>query len=148
LRLPFEDASFDTVFLQHVVMNIDERPALYAEVHRVLTAGGQLATYDLVLREDDVLYPVPWARDASTSFLLSELDTRMAVQEAGFEAVIWRDDTQAALDWFTDAMAASPPSGLNLGVVMGSDFQEMVGTLARNLRENRLGLLSAVLTRN
>src|ERR1700758_3876443 len=51
LRLPFEDASFDTVFLQHVAMNIDERPALYAEVHRVLTAGGQLATYDLVLRE-------------------------------------------------------------------------------------------------
>ena len=128
-------------------MNIDDRPALYAEVHRVLTAGGQLATYDLVLREGDVLYPLPWARDASTSFLLTELDTRMAVQEAGFKAVLWRDDTQAALDWFTEAMAGSPSSRLNLGVVMGSDFREMTGNLARNLRENRLGLLSAVLTR-
>jgi cyclopropane fatty-acyl-phospholipid synthase-like methyltransferase len=30
LHLPFDDAAFDTVFLQHVAMNIEDRPALYA----------------------------------------------------------------------------------------------------------------------
>jgi hypothetical protein len=94
------------------------------------------------------VYPAPWARDASTSFLFSENDTRTALEQAGFKAVLWRDDTQTALDWFKAAMAGSPPSGPNLGVVMGPDFQAMTGNLARNLRENRLGVLSAVLTRD
>src|SRR5258708_4292089 len=148
LHLPFEDATFDAVFLQHVAMNVEDRTALYAEVRRILAVGGRLATYDLVLRDGVVLYPVPWARDASTSFLLSEGDTRTALEQAGFNAVHWRDDTQAALDWFRVAMAGAPPSGLNLDVVMGPDFPVLTGNLARNLRENRLGVLSAVLPRN
>ncbi len=147
LHLPLRDNSFDVVFLQHVVMNIEDRGALYAEVRRVLARGGRLATYDLVLREGDVLYPAPWARDASTSFVLSERDTRAALDEAGFRAVLWRDDTQSAVDWFK-AMANSPSSGLNLGMVVGPDFLEIARNLARNVRENRLGVLSAVLTRD
>jgi hypothetical protein len=129
-------------------MNIENRAALYAEVRRILAPGGRFATYDLVLRDGDVVYPAPWARDASTSFLLSEADTRAAIEQAGFKAVLWRDDTQTALEWFKAAMAAPPQSGLNLGVVMGPDFPAITGNLARNIRENRLGVLSAVLTRD
>lgn len=145
LRVPFEDAAFDAVFLQHVAMNVEDRDALYAEVGRVLAPGGGFATYDLVRREADVVYPLPWARDASTSFLLSEVETRAALEKAGFRAILWRDDTQAALEWFTAAMAGSSPGRLNLGLVMGPDFRDMTANLARNLQENRLGLLSAVL---
>jgi SAM-dependent methyltransferase len=150
LDQPFEDAAFDTVFLQHVAMNIKDRVALYAEVRRILAPGGQFVTYDLVLRDGDVVYPAPWARDASTSFLLSDGDTRTALEQAGFKAVLWRDDTQTALDWFKATMAGAPTSGLSpgalsLGVVMGPDFPAMISNLARNLRENRLGVLSAVL---
>jgi SAM-dependent methyltransferase len=147
-HLPFEAATFDTVFLQHVAMNVEDRTTLYAEVHRIVAPGGRLATYDLVLRDGDVVYPVPWARDASTSFLLSEGDTRTALEQAGFKAVLWRDDTQTALDWFETTMAGSPASGPNLGLVVGPDFRAMTANLARNLRENRLGVLSAVLIRD
>lgn len=62
LSLPFEDFSFDAVFLQHVAMNIADRSGLYAEVRRVLMPGGRFATYDLVHCGGDVAYPVPWAR--------------------------------------------------------------------------------------
>jgi SAM-dependent methyltransferase len=148
LHLPFEDGTFDTVFLQHVAMNIQDRAALYAEVRRILAAGGRFATYDVVLRDGDVVYPAPWARDASTSFLFSEADTGAALEQARFEPVLWRDDTQTALDWFKAAMAGPPPSGPNLGVVMGPNFPAMTGNLARNIRENRLGVLSAVLIRD
>jgi hypothetical protein len=41
-----------------------------------------------------------------------------------------------------------PPSGLNLGVVIGPDFPALTSNLARNIRENRLGVLSAVLIRD
>jgi SAM-dependent methyltransferase len=146
VHLPFEDAAFDTVFLQHVAMNIEDRAALYAEVHRILKTGGRFVSYDVVLRDGDVMYPVPWARDASTSFLLSERDTRTALERAGFKVELWRDDTLIAVDWFKTITAGSPPSGLSLGVVMGADFPVLTGNLARNLRENRLGVLSAVLT--
>jgi ubiquinone/menaquinone biosynthesis C-methylase UbiE len=148
LNLPFEDAAFNTVFLQHVAMNIEHRTTLYAEVRRILTPGGRFATYDVVLRNGDVVYPVPWADDASTSFLLKEGETRARLERAGFKIALWRDDTQTALDWFTAAMGNSTPGALNLGVVMGPDFQAKTGNLARNIRENRLGVLSAVLTRD
>jgi hypothetical protein len=104
-----------------------------------------LVTYDVVLRDGDVVYPTPWARDASTSFLVSERETRAALEQAGFKSTFWRDDTEIALDWFQAMVAAGPPSGPNLGVVMGPEFPLMIGNLARNLRENRLGVLSAVL---
>jgi SAM-dependent methyltransferase len=146
LHLPFEDAAFNTVFLQHVAMNVEDRSALYAEIRRILMLGGRFAIHDLVLRDGDVVYPVPWARDASTSFLLSEGDTRTALEQAGFKTVLWCDDTQAALHWFQAARASLPPSEASLGAVMGPDFAEMIDNLARNLHENRLGVLSAILT--
>ena len=99
----------------------------------------------MVLRDGDVVYPVPWARDGSTSFLLSDGDTRAALEQAGVKATLWRDDTQTASDWFKGAMAGPPPSGPNLGLVMGPDFPAIVGNLGRNIRENRVGVLSAVL---
>ena len=147
LHLPFEDAAFDAVFLQHVAMNVKDRTALYAEVRRILAPGGRLATFDVVLRDGEVVYPTPWARDASTSFLLSERDTRTALEQTGFKVVLWRDDTQTALEWFK-AIAGSQPVALSLGVVIGPDFPVIVGNLARNIREKRLGVLSAVLTRD
>ena len=153
LHLPFEESAFDAVFLQHVTMNVEERGALYTEVHRGLAPGGRFATYDVVLRDGDVVYPVPWAPDASTSFLMSEGETCTALKNAGFQPAFWRDDSQAAIDWFETTMPGPPPSwtrpgfGLNLGVVLGPDFQAMTANLARNIREERLGVLSAVMLR-
>lgn len=147
LHLPFEGGAFDTVFLQHVAMNIEDRPALYAEARRILAPGGRLATYDLVRGEGDVLYPVPWARDPSTSFLLSAADSRTALEQTGFRTIVWMDDTHHVLDWFRSVMAAPPPSGPNLGLVMGPDFAAVTANLSRNIRENRLRVLSAVLMR-
>ncbi len=147
LRLPFEDATFDAVFLQHVAMNIEDRDGVYKGVRRILAPGGRFVIFDLVLRDGDVVFPVPWARDASASFLLSESDTRTALERAGYKTMLWRDDTEAALDWFNTVMA-QPQSSPNPGLLMGPDFRTMTGNLARNLRENRLGVLSAVLTRD
>ena len=47
---------------------------------------------------------------------------RTALEQAGFKVVLWRDDTQIALDWFKTAMAGPltsrpEPRGCN-----GPDF--------------------------
>ena len=79
LNLPFDDSTFEVVLLQHVAMNIADRPGLYKEIRRVLTSGGRFATFDVVLNNADPHYPVPWARTPATSFLLTAPDRKSVV---------------------------------------------------------------------
>lgn len=144
LDLPFHDGSFDTVLLQHVAMNISDRPRLYREIRRVLESGGRFATYDVVLVRGEPHYPLPWARTSATSFLFTPEATRTAVETAGFRTLVWRDDTEAAKGWFAHLRSSGPPPAPNLGVVMGQDFAQLAGNLGRSLMEGRLGILTGV----
>src|SRR5207245_5435074 len=92
LELPFDDGRFDVVLLQHVAMNISDRTRLYREIHRVLKSGGRFATFEGVLHTGEPrypvpYYPVPWARTPATSFLLTAVATREAVEPAGFRTL-------------------------------------------------------------
>lgn len=144
LALPFDDGRFDAVLLQHVAMNIADRPLLYREIRRVLKPGGKFATFDVVLDGGDPLYPVPWAKTPGESFLITAATTCEAIEAAGFGTLIRRDDTAAAKAWFAGLRASGPPPSPNLGVVMGQGFAELAANLGRNLMEGRLGILSAV----
>lgn len=144
LELPFGDASFDVVLLQHVAMNIADRTRLYREIRRVLKQGGRFATYDVVLRDGEPHYPLPWARTPATSFLLTAEATRDTIEPAGFQALVLQDDTETAKAWFAGLRASGPPSSPNLGVVMGPEFAQLAANLGRSLMEGRLGILTAV----
>ncbi len=144
LALPFEDNRFDAAFLQHVAMNITDRPLLYREIRRVLKPGGKFATFDVVLDGGDPHYPVPWAKTTGESFLLSADATCAAIEAAGFDTLVRRDDTTIAKAWFAELRASGPPPSPNLGVVMGQGFAELATNLGRNLMEGRLGILTAV----
>jgi ubiquinone/menaquinone biosynthesis C-methylase UbiE len=144
LALPFAGGRFDVVLLQHVAMNIEDRARLYGEVHRVLRPGGRFATYDIVLKDGEVEYPVPWARTPATSFLRTAAATRETIEAAGFRVLVWQDDTAAAKEWATQLRASGPPPSPNLGVVMGAGFAELSANLGRNLMQGRVGVLTAV----
>ena len=144
LDLPFPDAHFHTVLLQHVAMNISDRARLYREIRRVLRSRGRLACFDVVLNRGEPHYPVPWARTPATSFLLTASATRDAIESAGFRTLVCQDDTEAAKAWVTQLRASGPPPAPNLGVVMGPDFVQFVTNLGRNLMEGRLGILTGI----
>jgi SAM-dependent methyltransferase len=144
LELPFDDGRFDVALLQHVAMNISDRARLYLEIRRVLKSGGRFATFDVVLNSGVPHYPVPWARTPATSFLLTAIATREAIEPAGFRTLTWQDDTEAAKAWFAQIRVSGPPPSPNLGVVMGPDFAQLSANLGRNLMEGRLGILTAV----
>lgn len=144
LDLPFGDGSFDAVFLQHVAMNIADRPRLYREIRRVLKPNGRFATFDVVLNGGEPEYPLPWARTPATSFLLAADATRDAIEAAGLRPVTWQDDTALAKDWFAKMRASGPPPSPNLGVLMGPDTPQLITNLARNLGQGKLAILTAV----
>lgn len=144
LDLPFDAGSFDVVVLQHVAMNIGDRPRLYREIRRVLKAGGKFGTFDALSSGGEPHYPLPWARTPDTSFLLTVHATREAVCDAGFRTLEWQDDTEEAKTWFGRLRASGPPPSPNLGLVMGPDFAQLAANLARNLMEDRLRIVTAV----
>ncbi len=144
LALPFDDGRFDVALLLHVAMNIADRARLYREIRRVLKPGGRFVTFDVVLSSGEPHYPVPWARTSATSFLLSAVATRAAIEPAGFRTLAWQDDTELAKAWIAEQRASGPPPSPNLGTVMGPDFAELAANLGRNLMQGRLGILTAV----
>src|SRR6185295_1335340 len=81
LELPFEDGSFDLVWTQNSGMNIADKEALYRGFHRVLRPSGRLALQEpLAGPGGPPIYPLMWARDASTSFLRSPDELRTAIE--------------------------------------------------------------------
>lgn len=148
LELPFADGSFDQVWTQHVAMNIADKPRLYAEMRRVLRPQGRLAIYDPVAAGSEGLrYPLPWARDERTSFVLIEPAMKELLRDAGFSELSWEDKTATALQWFDEMQkkwAAAKPSPLGIHVLIGPDIRAMSGNLRTNLQEGRAKLIQAV----
>ena len=142
LTMPFADGSFDIAYTQHVAMNIVDKAALYREIARVLKPGGKFGIYDLLQGEGGgVLFPVPWAQDASTSFLASPGEMRTLLSEARFDITGWNDTSEIGKEWFkalNKRLVESGPSPLGFQVLLGADFGAMAKNQVRNLVEDRI----------
>lgn len=142
LAMPFPDASFDVVWTQHASMNIADKAGLYREMARVVRVGGRLAFFDVLAGPDQPLhFPVPWASDASFSFLLAPEETRRLLADAGFREVAWMtgDALEAELDRADpSAQAPSGRPSLNPGLLNGPDGPRMGANVARNATEGRI----------
>jgi SAM-dependent methyltransferase len=146
VELPFDDGSFDVVWTQHVSQNISDKAASYGEMRRVVRDGGRLAFFDLQAGpEQPIHFPVPWADDDSTSFLVTPDETRGYVERAGFRPSAWNDLTPNVIGWLDQMATMGPPpeGSITLGILL-TDFPTRVTNFGLNVRENRVQLLQAV----
>jgi ubiquinone/menaquinone biosynthesis C-methylase UbiE len=147
-NLPFDDASFDLVWMQHVSMNIPDKARLYGESRRVLSGSGRLAVYEILAGSmSDLHFPVPWARAASISHLATPDELKKTLEQVGFREINWEDVTEDSATWFRTVLnriAEQGPPPLSLATIVGSDFPVMAQNVLRNLEEDRLRVVRAV----
>ena len=136
------DGTMDAAVTVHVAMNIADKPALYAEALRVIRPGGRFVVYD-VLQGDggDVHYPVPWANDPSTSYLVTAEQLRGLLTDAGFEITSVVDSSDESLAWFQQMRARierDGPPPITFAAFLGSAFAQMAANQVANLAERRI----------
>jgi MPBQ/MSBQ methyltransferase len=151
LELPFDDGHFDVVWTEHVQMNIADKKGFYGEMARVLKPGGQLVFHDIFSGANDGLrFPVPWAADASINHLIGVADLQALLSNCGFSTVRWEDKTDASVDFFQTVLARVQAEGwtpLGLHLLMGDNAADKFGNMFRNLQEDRVRVVQAVMER-
>ncbi len=141
LAMPFDAAAFDGAYTIHAAMNIADKAALYAEARRVVKPGGVFGLYDVLQGPGGAPhYPVPWAEDPTTSFLVTPEDLRTLLGAAGFEILDLRDRTAFGIAFFHEtrgrfAKGAPPPLGPQ--IIMGESYREKIANTLRNMEEAR-----------
>jgi ubiquinone/menaquinone biosynthesis C-methylase UbiE len=142
LDLPFDHGTFDVVWTQNSGMNIADKQRLYMGFHRVLRSGGMLALQEPMAGPvQPPIFPVMWARDATTSFLRTPVEMRLVIEAAGFRARAWNEVTMG-----TGTAAAVPVHSIQ-HLVMGDALAAISRAGRRNREESRIVMVQAVFDR-
>jgi SAM-dependent methyltransferase len=98
LDLPFQDGTFDHVWSYAVTMNIADKEGLGREVARVLKPGGRFSCNEIARGSGGTpVFPLPWADDEVSSFLVSAAEMCAALEAGGLSVIEHVDLTATRL---------------------------------------------------
>lgn len=148
LEIPFEKSNFDAVLIQHVGMNIENKPALNRELHRVLKKDGLLMFQELIRKKDEPLtYPAFWADTEAISFIPDEKGMVDDLNHAGFEKLSWNEITAEALGFYEMMLIAmnNPDRPRpSLGEIIHGDTKVKTENLIQDLKAGKIGVVMGV----
>jgi ubiquinone/menaquinone biosynthesis C-methylase UbiE len=142
LALPFPDGVFDHVWCHNVTMNIADKIGLARQVARVLRPGGRFSCVEVAQGAAGLLrFPLPWAADAASSFLVTPAAMRAALEAGGLRIIEQHDDTQAYLAAARETakrVASGETAPQSNEVVSGEDFPVRFRNRVTGMAEGRL----------
>ncbi len=148
LALPFSEAGFDVVWMQHSSMNIADKESLYREATRMLRPGGRLAIHEAMAGPVQPIHlPATWAHDPADSHLRPPDEVRGLLAGLGLREIAWEDQSAISLEFnrrrAAAAMEAPNPPPLGLHLLLGPDYGAIVANQARNIAEDRVRIIMA-----
>ena len=145
LALDVVTESFDVIWTQNSGMNIADKERLYAGFARLLPRGGLLAIQEpMAGPTQPPIFPLMWARDATTSDLRPPAEMRALIEAAGFGALAWEDVTTELAGPST---GAALPAHSIARIVMGDAIDDITRAGQRNRGEGRVVMIQAVFER-
>jgi len=151
-NLPFENNSFDIVWTQNAQMNIEDKAKFYSEIKRVLNDEGALVYYDIFKKgKEEVNYPLPWANNASISFLESIQLVDALLNDLGFVKLQISDQTTKAKNSLINSFENIKINGLpklGLNVLMGNSTNKKLVNILKAIEENKIELQSGIYRKN
>jgi ubiquinone/menaquinone biosynthesis C-methylase UbiE len=148
--LPFEDNSFDVVWSQHVLANVEDKHCLLDGIVRVLRPNGIFAFFEICAGSVSPPYfPVPWASDGRLHFAASVEDLR-SLLEPSFHVKELREISSESLDWYRrivtkgSALVTNIEAALGIHLLMGVTTQQKMANVVRNLEEDRIRVIEGV----
>ena len=147
--LPVQDDSFDVIWAQHILMNIREKGNLLKEFVRILKPSGRLLVHEVVQGSaHPVHYPVPWAADASLSFLCSAAELESNLRRAHFHIGELEDETALAMAWFAKRKSLASPKAADPQQTQENTERRTAAIIRsnvwRNLKENRIRVVQGI----
>ena len=148
LALPVQDNAFDRAYSQNVIMNIADKRQFYREAFRALKPGGVLALSNLCAGNgEELIYPVPWADDAATSFLAMPQEMEADLRAGGFEIVSFRNTTaevEAATRRNRERLERDGLGPLGTHLILGEGLRQMQINSSLNLEQGRVATVEAL----
>jgi sarcosine/dimethylglycine N-methyltransferase len=144
-----EREGFDAAYTVHVQMNVADKRAFFGAIAGRLRPGARLATFEVCLSgPESPAPPLPWSLDGTDSFLATSVELRASIEDAGFEAHEWVDETAWVLQWFQEVGAASATQGISAVLpALLTDGPTRMTNFARALRAGVLSIRRGTFTR-
>jgi SAM-dependent methyltransferase len=147
LDMPFNNSSFDIIFIQHVLMNIKNKERLISEIYRILRPKGRLALNTICAGSvNPIHFPVIWANNPSISFLRSPNELQQLFGTSGFKELLWRNDTNRVLEEIKTRRSKPPsnkPRPISLDLIV-ADTRIKWKNIVRNLEEGRIMVIQGI----
>ncbi|MFI0960138.1 SAM-dependent methyltransferase [Streptomyces sp. NPDC021080] len=119
--------SFGAALTLHVQMNVRDKTAWFRHIAERLAPGARLAVWEVCQPyEADLSWPMPWSLDGTDSFVVSAETLLARIEDAGFTATEWENESAWVREWIAETFADGPPAGPALPMLLDDGYTRVI----------------------